>query len=140
MNYDEKPFSVESETFYRSITRITFNPIREVTWLNPYRKKGEVIYRRNLFTLFRKKVKKVITEDMYRSYGYDSHYDCSASEYAARNGYLIIDGKMHQRANVVIETSTSKDGRVLKFDTNAEALSYIATLKENCRKCENNLL
>lgn len=140
MNYENKPFSVESEVFYKSVTRVTFSPISEVTWARPYRKKGDVIYRRNLFTLFRKKVKKVFTEDIYRSYTLDSHYDYTASEYAERNGYLIIDGKMHQRANVVIETSTSKDGRILKFDTNAEALSYIATLKENCRKCENNLL
>jgi hypothetical protein len=140
MNYENKSFSVESETFYKSVTRLTFNPIREVTWAHPYRKKGDVIYRRNLFTLFRKRVKKVITEDIYREYGWHEHYDYTASEYAERNGYLIIDGKMHQRASVVIETSTSKDNRILQFDTNTEALSYIASLKENCKKCENNLL
>lgn len=140
MKYEDKPFSVESETFYKSVTRVTFHPMNEVTWIHPHHRKGDVIYKRNLFTLFRKKVKKVITEDMYRTYGMESHYDCPASEYAERNGYLLIDGKLYHKPCVIVETTTSKDNRTLKFNTNAEALSYVDSLKKNCCKCENNLL
>ena len=74
MNYEtNKEFSLDSEGFYRSILRITYTPIKKVTWTNIHRKKGDVIYKRNLFTLFRKKVKEVVQEDVIREYGFDAN-------------------------------------------------------------------
>jgi len=140
MNYTNRSFSMESEAFYKSITRITYNPLKEVTWIKIHHKKGDVIYRRNLFTLFRKKVKEVVQEDIIRDTGWGDYYYYPISSYAKNHDYLIIDGKMYVRPNVQIETNVKDTNRTVKFDTEAEALSYISALKENCRKCENNLL
>lgn len=140
MNYTNKPFSMDSEAFYRSIVRITYSPLKEVTWAKVHHKKGDVIYKRNLFTLFRKKVKEVVQEDIIREVGWGDYYYYPISKYAKNNDYLIIDGKMFVKPCVHIETNVKDTSRMVKFDTEAEALSYISTLKENCRKCENNLL
>lgn len=140
MNYTDKPFSMDSETFYRSITRISYTPLREVTWIKIYRRKGDVIYKRNLFTLFMRKVKEVVKEDIIRETGWGDYYYYPISEYAQSHNYLLIDGKMYAKPQVFIETNVKDTNRTVKFDTEAEALSYISTLKENCRKCENNLL
>ena len=140
MNYTNRSFSLESETFYKSITRITYNPLKEVTWIKIRHKKGDVIYRRNLFTLFRKRVKKVIQEDIIIETGWGDCYYYPVSSYAENHGYLIIDGKMYVRPNVHIETNVKDGDRTVKFDTEAEALNYISSVKENCRKCGNNLL
>lgn len=140
MNYTDKPFSMDSEAFYRSITRISYTPLREVTWIKIHRRKGDVIYKRNLFTLFRKKVKEVVQEDIIREVGWGDYCYYPISKYAQSHNYLLIDGKMYSKPQVFIETNVKDTNRTVKFDTEAEALSYISTLKENCRKCENNLL
>jgi hypothetical protein len=85
-------------------------------------------------------VKEVIQEDMIRETGWGEYYYYPISSYAKNHDYLIIDGKMYVRPNVHIETNVKDGDRTVKFDTEAEALSYISALKENCRKCENNLL
>lgn len=131
---------MDSEAFYRSIVRITYHPLEEVTWAKVYHKKGDVIYKRNLFTLFRKKVKEVVQEDIIREAGWGDYYYSPISEYANKYDYLIIDGKMFVKPYVQIDTNVKDASRKVKFDTETEALSYISTLKENCRKCENNLL
>ena len=140
MNYTNKPFSMDSEAFYRSIVRITYSPLKEVTWAKVYHKKGDVIYKRNLFTLFRKKVKEVVQEDIIRDTGWGDYYYYPISQYADRYDYLIIDGKMFVKPHVQIETNVKDTNRKVKFDTEAEALSYISAIKENCKKCGNNLL
>ena len=140
MNYTNKPFSMDSEAFYRSIVRITYSPLKEVTWAKVHHKKGDVIYKRNLFTLFRKKVKEVVQEDIIRDTGWRDYYHYPISQYADRYDYLIIDGKMFVKPYVQIETNVKDTNRKVKFDTEAEALSYISAIKENCKKCGNNLL
>ena len=139
MNYTNQPFSLESETFYKSITRISYTPMKEVTGVKLYRKKGDVIYKRNLFTLFRKRIKEIIQEDIIRDRWGDYYY-YSISEYARRYNYLIVDGKLYERPCVYVETNTKDTTRSVKFDSETEALDYISSIKENCRKCKNNLL
>ena len=141
MNYEtNKQFSLDSENFYKSIIRVTYTPIKKVTWIKVYRKKGDVIYKRNLFTLFRKRVKEVVQEDIIRDSGLGEYYYYKISDYAKRYNYLIIDGEIHSKARVDIETNVKDGNRVLTFDTEADAMSYVASLKENCKKCGNNLL
>lgn len=131
---------MDSEAFYRSIVRITYYPLKEVTWIKAYRKKGDIIYKRNLFTLFRKKAKGIVEEDIIRDIGWGEYYYYPISQYANMHGYLIIDGKMFIKPYVRIETNVKDTNRDVKFDTEAEALSYVSSLKENCKKCGNNLL
>lgn len=141
MNYEtNKQFSLDSEGFYRSILRITYTPIKKVTWIKVYRKKGDVVYKRNLFTLFRKKVKEVVQEDIIRDTGWGDYYYYKISDYAKRNNYLIIDGELHTKARVDVETNVKDGNRIIQFETEADALAYVASLKENCKKCGNNLL
>jgi hypothetical protein len=142
MNYYEgnKPFSLESEEFYKSIIRVIYSPSEKVTWVIPYRRKGDVIYRRNLFTLFKKKVKEVVQEDIIRETGWGDYYYSTISEYAKKNNHLIIDGVLYTKPRVLIETNVKDGNRIVKFETEAEAMNYITSLKENCKKCGNNLL
>lgn len=142
MNYYEgnKPFSLESEEFYKSIIRVIYSPSEKVTWVTPYRRKGDVIYRRNLFTLFKKKVKEVVQEDIIRETGWGDYYYSTISEYAKKNNNLIIDGVLYTKPRVFIETNVKDGNRNERFETEADAMNYIMSLKENCKKCGNNLL
>ena len=140
-NYEgNKPFSLESEEFYKSIIRVTYSPPEKVTWVKTHRKKGDVLYKRNLFTLFKKKVKGVVQEDIIRETRWDDYCYYTISEYAKKNNYLIIDGVLYTKPRVFIETNVKDGNRSERFETEAEAMNYITSLKEKCKKCGNNLL
>ena len=142
MMEDIKKQTLESTAFYKSIIRVDFRPIEKATsrYHRPRYKKGDVIYERGLLTGFRKKVKKVYTEDIWRvEVGY-SYEDVGIHEYAKRNGLLVIDGELYLRPWIQIETTNKDNNRTIRFDTNSEAIEYMRDLKEKCNLCENNLL
>lgn len=145
MMEDIKRETMESVTFYKSIVRVDFKPMEKVPstsiYHRPSHRKGEVIYKRNLLTGFRKKVKKIFTEDvwMHSSYGEFVSWD-NIQQHADRCDLLIIDGELYYKPIVVIESSVKDGGRTIKFDSNIEALEYMHNLKEKCKLCENTLL
>jgi len=140
MNLQAQECSYQSDTFYKSIMRVSFFPMKPAN-IVPSHKKGEVIYRRNLLTLFRRKVKRVVAEDEIRECGWETVYHTPVSDYVKSHSYLmLVDGVIHCRPKVVIESSIKDGGRTVYFNTNEEALDYIKTLKEKCKLCENNLL
>lgn len=142
MNYNDKSYSLDSNTFFKSIVKIDFVPMAEITssYHKPRYKKGDVLYKRRLFR--KKKVKKVFDEDMW------VYSDCwgerselmNIYEYAKKCDFIALDGKLYFRPAVRIETTHKDNNRYIKFDTNQEANDYIASLKEKCKLCENSLL
>lgn len=135
---DVKRQTLNSSTFYKSIVRIDFRPMEKVTayFHQPKHRKGDVIYKRNFFT-GKKKVVKVYEEDTWL---YHDSWEMGINEYAKRCDHLVVDGELYYRPWVTIETTNKDNNRTVKFDSNVEALDYIADIKEKCKLCENNLL
>ena len=139
---DIRKQSLDSTTFYRSIVNVEFVPMSKATsyYHRPRIKKGDVVYTRSFFTGFRKKVKKVYTEDLWRiEVGYE-YRNVDIYEYAKHNGLLVVDNELHYKPVVRIETTNKDNNRTVKFDSNDEAIKYMRDLKEKCKLCENSLL
>lgn len=142
---DIKRQTLDSSAFYKSIVRVDFKPMEKVSsnslYHKPTHRKGDVLYKRNLFTGFKKKVKKVFTEDVWAnsSYGEFISWD-NIYQHAERSGLLVIDGELYYRPHVIIETSFKGGDRTIKFDSNVEAAEFMRDLKEKCKMCENTLL
>ena len=120
--------------------RVSFTPMKQAN-IPISHKKGEVIYKRNPFTLFRKKVKRVVAEDEIVEFGWENRYYTPVTEYVKSRRYLmLVDGVIHYRPTVLIESSIKDGNRTKYFDSDEQALDYIKTLKEKCKLCENNLL
>ena len=133
--------SLDSAAFFKSIMRFKLHPMEEVC-SEPTHKKGDVIYKRNLFTGFRKKAKKVYTEDTWdRSrWGEPLIAPMNIHQYAAYFGYLVRDNRLYSKPYVFIETSNKNNNRTIKFNSNEEAFEYMRKVKEKCAKFGNKLL
>ena len=141
MNTDMKAYSLESDTFYKSITRVSFTPIKEITCFKILHKKGDVEYGCNLFTGFKKKVKKVYTDNIIKvEYGCGESYKTSMQKYAERFKYLIKDDKLFSKAKVEIETNIKGGDRTLSFDSNEDAINHMNLVKQNCKTFGNTLI
>lgn len=143
MKNDIKKYSLESDTFYKSITRVTFTPIEEFTSYDILHKRGDVEYKCNLFTLFEKKVKKVYTDNIIktRTWGYGCYDEISMEGFVRKNKTLFIkDDKIYHKAEVLIETNIKDGDRLIRFENNDEAINYMNLLKQNCKKFDNTLI
>ena len=140
MNTDMKAYSLESDTFYKSITRVSFTPMREITWYRTIHKKGDVIYKCNLFTGFKKKVKKVCTDDIIEINHWGEKYETSMQNFAENHGYVVKEGKLFQKANVHIETNIKDGNRTISFDSNEDAVNHMNLVKQNCKTFGNTLI
>jgi len=142
MDKNVKAYSLESEAFYKSIVRINFTPIAEVTWVKTKHKKGDIQYKCNLFTGFKKKVKKVYTDDIIDVYNNSGGYcyETTLNEYADRRGYLIRDNKLFVPAKVDVETNIKDVSRHKYFESNEDAINYINLVKQNCKTVGNTLI
>lgn len=140
---DIKKCSLDSDTFYKSIVRVEFRPVEKVTstYHKPKYKKGDVIYKRNLFTGFKKKIKKVFTEDTWMKTAYGEFIGwANIHEYADWNGMLVVDGNLCWKPWIQIETINKGNNRTIKFENNDDAIKYMREIKEKCKICGNNLL
>ena len=142
MMEDIKKQSLDSITFYKSIINVELVPMSKVTsyFHRPRFKKGDVEYTRGILTGFRKKVKKVYTENLWRIETGYSYADVGIHEYASRNGLLVIDNELYYKPVVRIETTNKDNNRTIKFDCNDDAVKYMREIKEKCKLCENSLL
>ena len=140
MNTDMKAYSLESDTFYKSITRVRFTQIKEITWYKVIHKKGDIKYKCNLFTGFKKKVAKTYDDDIIKVNFYGDVYETPIKQFAENHGYLLKDGKMFNRATVNIQTNIKDGNRTLSFDSNEEAVNYMNLIKQNCKTFNNTLI
>lgn len=138
-----KRCSLDSDTFYKSIVRVDFRPAEKVTskFHKPCHKKGDVIYERNFFTGFRKKVKKVFTEDTWMKTTHGEFLGwVNIHEYAEWCGLLVVNGELCWKPLIQIETTNKTNDRTVKFENNDDAIKYMREIKEKCKICGNNLL
>ena len=142
MMKDIKKQSLDSTTFYKSIINVELVPMSKATsyFHRPSIKKGDIEYTRSLLTGFRKKIKKVYTEDLWRIVVGYSHVDVGIHEYASRNGLLVVDNELYYKPVVKIETTNKDNNRTIKFDCNDDAVKYMREIKEKCKLCGNSLL
>lgn len=137
---DMKAYSLESDTFYKSITRVSFTPIKEITWYRTIHKKGDIKYKCNLFTGFKKKAVEVYDDDIIEINHWGDIYTISIQQYAENHNYLAKEGKLFSKAKVCIETNIKNGDRTLSFDSNEDAINHVNLIKQNCKIFGNTLI
>lgn len=135
---------LKSKAYYSKIVGIKFTPrTKFFPSRKPVYKKGDIIPGKK--HLFRKnEISKCAETDLYESY--ISYYDYSetvlltAAEYAKQIGvsYDSENEEFYRKPKIVIEFI--KDSESRSFDSDVEALNFLNSLKEKCRKCGNEIL
>ena len=132
-------FSLQTDALYRDITEIRFIPEEEIE-VTQSRKVGDKRYWKflGILPLFRYRVKRNCyhLKDDKSTFFHDME---DLVEFYGKEYYLMRDGKVYRKSIVEI-CRTNKDNKGKKrFNSDADALSYIENLKEKCKNCGNLL-